>query len=84
MVLQERDFRFLLYDPSQSDCTWQVDSVQTTLDPTSFPIPNLIPSDHSGQHFLWGKNFKLHEKKYYPKDLGKPMKSEYFQSLSLF
>jgi len=60
------------------------DSVRTTLDPTSFPNPNLTASESHWRVFPLEKKIRLHEEKYYPKDLGEPMKSEYFQSLSLF
>lgn len=59
------------------------DSVWTTLDPTSLPNPNLIASESHWRAFPLRKKFKHHEEKY-PKDLGKPMKSGYFQRLSLF
>ena len=60
------------------------DSVWTTLDTNFSPDPNLTASKSHWRTFPLGKKSKLHEEKYYPKDLGEPMKSEYFPSLSLF
>ena len=59
-------------------------SVWTTLDTNFSPDPNLTASKSHWRTFPLGKKSKLHEEKYYPKDLGEPKKYEYFTKSQLF
>ena len=58
------------------------DSVWTPLDTNFSPDPNLTASKSNWRTFRLGKKSKLHEEKYYPKDLGEPKKLNILQSLS--